>query len=56
MEEVKAKEETKKPVQTETQPQIVTIKRVMESNSAEPTVTITLKVKHQLKIKFYLHW
>lgn len=43
MEEVKAKEETKKPVQTETQPQIVTIKRVMESNSAEPTVTITLK-------------
>ncbi|KAK9306519.1 hypothetical protein QLX08_002885 [Tetragonisca angustula] len=43
MEEVKAKEETKKPIQTETQPQIVTIKRVMESNSAEPTVTITLK-------------
>ncbi|XP_076174417.1 uncharacterized protein LOC143150204 isoform X2 [Ptiloglossa arizonensis] len=42
MEEAKAKE-AKKPVQTETQPQIVTIKRVMESNSAEPTVTITLK-------------
>ncbi|OAD59262.1 hypothetical protein WN48_09528 [Eufriesea mexicana] len=45
MEEVKAKEETKKPIQTEAQPQIVTIKRVMESNSAEPTVTITLKDK-----------
>ncbi|XP_017793534.1 PREDICTED: uncharacterized protein LOC108575287 [Habropoda laboriosa] len=42
-EEAKAKEDTKKPVQTESQPQIVTIKRVMESNSAEPTVTITLK-------------
>ncbi|XP_034179837.2 uncharacterized protein LOC117604147 isoform X6 [Osmia lignaria lignaria] len=42
MEEAKSKE-VKKPVQTENQPQIVTIKRVMESNSAEPTVTITLK-------------
>ncbi|XP_076242087.1 uncharacterized protein LOC143184037 isoform X3 [Calliopsis andreniformis] len=42
MEEAKAKEVTK-PVPVETQPQIVTIKRVMESNSAEPTVTITLK-------------
>lgn len=28
---------------TENQPQIVTIKRIMESNSVEPTVTITLK-------------
>ncbi|CAL7937735.1 unnamed protein product [Xylocopa violacea] len=43
IEEAKAKEDSKKPIQTETQPQIVTIKRVMESNSAEPTVTITLK-------------
>ncbi|XP_053976246.1 uncharacterized protein LOC128875001 isoform X1 [Hylaeus volcanicus] len=42
LEETKAKE-VKKPVQAETQPQIVTIKRVMESNSTEPTVTITLK-------------
>ncbi|KAK2575288.1 hypothetical protein KPH14_008139 [Odynerus spinipes] len=29
--------------QMENQPQIVTIKRIMESNSTEPTVTITLK-------------
>nr|XP_033341608.1 uncharacterized protein LOC117229303 [Megalopta genalis] len=42
LEETKAKE-VKKPVQAESQPQMVTIKRVMESNSAEPTVTITLK-------------
>ncbi|XP_076651580.1 uncharacterized protein LOC143358372 isoform X1 [Halictus rubicundus] len=42
LEEAKAKE-IKKPVQVENQPQMVTIKRVMESNSAEPTVTITLK-------------
>ncbi|XP_076678686.1 uncharacterized protein LOC143374415 isoform X2 [Andrena cerasifolii] len=42
MEEAKGKE-VMKPVQAESQPQIVTIKRVMESNSAEPTVTITLK-------------
>lgn len=44
MEEEKAKEpEQRVPPQPENQPQIVTIKRVMESNSAEPTVTITLK-------------
>ncbi|XP_015434786.1 PREDICTED: uncharacterized protein LOC107190491 [Dufourea novaeangliae] len=42
LEEAKAKE-AKKPVPAESQPQMVTIKRVMESNSAEPTVTITLK-------------
>ncbi|KAG7200591.1 hypothetical protein KM043_001150 [Ampulex compressa] len=42
LEEAKAKE-LEKPVQADSQPQIVTIKRVMESNSAEPTVTITLK-------------
>ncbi|XP_015603385.1 uncharacterized protein LOC107271664 isoform X2 [Cephus cinctus] len=41
-EEAKVKEQ-EKPSQAENQPQIVTIKRVMESNSAEPTVTITLK-------------
>ncbi|XP_043269998.1 serine-rich adhesin for platelets [Venturia canescens] len=38
--------ETKEPevvVSPDNKPQIVTIKRVMESNNAEPTVTITLK-------------
>ena len=39
--EMRKMEEAKK--ETENQLQIVTIKRVMESNSAEPTVTITLK-------------
>ncbi|XP_046488598.1 protein FAM193A isoform X1 [Neodiprion pinetum] len=47
--EAKAKEEALMKAagmiknQSENQPQIVTIKRVMESNNAEPTVTITLK-------------
>ena len=44
LEEAKANEPEQQPIQqSENQPQIVTIKRVMESNSAEPTVTITLK-------------
>ncbi|XP_066595931.1 uncharacterized protein [Prorops nasuta] len=38
-----AKEKEEKIKQLENQPQIVTIKRVMESNTSEPTVTITLK-------------
>lgn len=42
LEEAKAKE-SGNSAQTESQPQIVTIKRVLESNSVEPTVTITLK-------------
>ncbi|XP_032672363.1 uncharacterized protein LOC116844645 isoform X6 [Odontomachus brunneus] len=42
LEEAKAKE-SGDSAQTESQPQIVTIKRVLESNSVEPTVTITLK-------------
>lgn len=42
LEEAKAKE-SENSAQTESQPQIVTIKRVLESNSVEPTVTITLK-------------
>ncbi|XP_014486001.1 PREDICTED: uncharacterized protein LOC106750284 isoform X4 [Dinoponera quadriceps] len=42
LEEAKAKE-SGGSAPTESQPQIVTIKRVLESNSVEPTVTITLK-------------
>ncbi|XP_025990924.1 uncharacterized protein LOC105193812 isoform X3 [Solenopsis invicta] len=42
LEEAKAKE-TENTVHTESQPQIVTIRREINSNSAEPTVTITLK-------------
>ncbi|XP_034947962.1 putative uncharacterized protein DDB_G0282133 isoform X2 [Chelonus insularis] len=43
LEEEKKNQEQKQHEEAESQPQIVTIKRVMESNSAEPTVTITLK-------------
>ncbi|XP_012523732.2 uncharacterized protein LOC105829433 isoform X6 [Monomorium pharaonis] len=42
LEEAKAKE-AENAAQTESQPQIVTIRREINSNSAEPTVTITLK-------------
>lgn len=42
LEEAKAKE-TESAAHTESQPQIVTIRREINSNSAEPTVTITLK-------------
>ncbi|XP_018050001.1 PREDICTED: uncharacterized protein LOC108688316 [Atta colombica] len=42
LEEAKAKE-TENMTHTESQPQIVTIRREINSNSAEPTVTITLK-------------
>ncbi|XP_011261886.2 uncharacterized protein LOC105254722 isoform X3 [Camponotus floridanus] len=42
LEEAKMKE-TENVTQTESQPQIVTIRREINSNSAEPTVTITLK-------------
>ncbi|XP_011875803.1 PREDICTED: uncharacterized protein LOC105566421 isoform X2 [Vollenhovia emeryi] len=42
LEDAKAKE-TESAAHTESQPQIVTIRREINSNSAEPTVTITLK-------------
>ncbi|XP_018316494.1 uncharacterized protein [Mycetomoellerius zeteki] len=42
LEEAKTKE-TENTTPTESQPQIVTIRREINSNSAEPTVTITLK-------------
>ncbi|XP_011647175.1 uncharacterized protein LOC105433514 isoform X2 [Pogonomyrmex barbatus] len=42
LEEAKTKE-TESAAHTESQPQIVTIRREINSNSAEPTVTITLK-------------
>ncbi|XP_072759086.1 uncharacterized protein [Anoplolepis gracilipes] len=42
LEEAKTKE-PENVTQTESQPQIVTIRREINSNSAEPTVTITLK-------------
>ncbi|EGI63275.1 Uncharacterized protein C4orf8 [Acromyrmex echinatior] len=42
LEEAKAKE-TESTTHTESQPQIVTIRREINSNNAEPTVTITLK-------------
>ncbi|XP_018340094.1 PREDICTED: uncharacterized protein LOC108747233 isoform X4 [Trachymyrmex septentrionalis] len=42
LEEAKVKE-TENTTHTESQPQIVTIRREINSNSAEPTVTITLK-------------
>lgn len=42
LEDAKVKE-SENLTQTESEPQIVTIKRVIESNNAEPTVTITLK-------------
>lgn len=42
LEEAKARE-TESVAHTESQPQIVTIRREINSNSAEPTVTITLK-------------
>ncbi|XP_026827256.1 probable serine/threonine-protein kinase DDB_G0282963 isoform X6 [Ooceraea biroi] len=42
LEEAKTKE-AENTTQTESQPQIVTIRREMNSNNAEPTVTITLK-------------
>ncbi|XP_018392119.1 PREDICTED: putative uncharacterized protein DDB_G0293878 isoform X1 [Cyphomyrmex costatus] len=42
LEESKAKE-SENATHTESQPQIVTIRREINSNSAEPTVTITLK-------------
>ncbi|XP_070168941.1 uncharacterized protein [Polyergus mexicanus] len=42
LEETKMKE-ARNVAQTESQPQIVTIRREINSNSAEPTVTITLK-------------
>lgn len=43
MKKLEEAKESENAAQTESQPQIVTIRREINSNSAEPTVTITLK-------------